>query len=143
MNRLLFASTTEKANGFTGHYKLIPNRISGSRIQLALPGEVAQAIEELLTVWEGSAKDFQAIADFHARFEHIHPFQNGNGRIGRFLMLKQCIESDIDIIAIDEEFERPYKAWLEVAQADGDTVYYYETLRDCRRCSTGRWSRRA
>lgn len=41
------------------------------------------------------------IANFHQKFEHIHPFQDGNGRIGRYLILRQCIENNIDLIAIN------------------------------------------
>ena len=49
------------------------------------------------------------IARFHYRFELIHPFQDDNGRIGRFIILKQCIESDIDLIAIDNGYEKNIK----------------------------------
>ncbi len=49
------------------------------------------------------------IAKFHYRFELIHPFQDDNGRIGRFIILKQCIESDIDLIAIDNGYEKNIK----------------------------------
>ena len=49
------------------------------------------------------------IADFHQKFEHIHPFQDGNGRIGRFIILRQCLETKIDLIAIDDEYNKEYR----------------------------------
>ena len=57
---------------------------------------------------------------FHQEFEHIHPFQDGNGRIGRFIILKQCIENNIDLIAIDNEYNNEYKKALYNAQTTGD-----------------------
>jgi Fic family protein len=130
LNRLLFKNTTDEKNGFTGHYKEIPNRIRSSSVQVALPSDLPQAMHELFEQWDASLKDFDAIAEFHIRFEHVHPFQNGNGRIGRFLMLKQCLENEIDIIVVDESFDRPYKSWLEVAQTEGDSRFFKETLID-------------
>ena len=129
----LFRGTTEEANGFSGHYKHIANRISGSSVQLALPSDIPTAIPRLLGANKPGTMTFEDIVAFHARFEHLHPFQNGNGRIGRFLMLKQCVESGIDLIVVDEEFEKPYKAWLEVAQTTGNLTYLEQTLADCQR----------
>ncbi len=57
--------------------------------------------------------------------------QNGNGRIGRFLMMKQCLENGVDIIVVDEALERPYKSWLEVAQTTGDSRFLKEIMADC------------
>lgn len=130
MNRLLFRGTTEEANGFSGHYKRIPNRIRNSSVQVALSSDLPQAMPELFVQWD-AASGFDDIASFHARFEHVHPFQNGNGRIGCFLMMKQCIENDVDLIVVDEALERPYKSWLEVAQASGDERCLRETLAEC------------
>ncbi|BAK45821.1 Fic family protein [Eggerthella sp. YY7918] len=131
LNAMLFDKTQTAQDGFAGRYKTIPNRIRNSAFQVALPGEVEQAVEDLIDDWETSDHDLEAIAAFHIRFEHIHPFQDGNGRIGRFLMLKQCIENDVDIIVIDEEFGDTYKAWLEVAQTQGSNRYLIDTLKDC------------
>ena len=131
LNDMLFRETTEAKAGFTGHYKEIPNRIRNSSVQVALPSDLPRAMPELFASWENSAKDFDAIVDYHVRFEHIHPFQNGNGRIGRFLMMKQCLENDVDIIVVDEAFEAPYKSWLEIAQTTGDTRFLKDIMADC------------
>lgn len=131
LNDMLFRETTDAKAGFTGHYKVIPNRIRNSSVQVALPSDLQRAMPELFAFWESSAKDFDAIVAYHERFEHIHPFQNGNGRIGRFLMMKQCIENDVDIIVVDEAFEAPYKNWLEIAQTTGDDRFLKEIMTDC------------
>lgn len=131
MNRMLFRGTGKEAEGFSGHYKIIPNRIRNSSVQVALPSDVPRAMPELFGMWEESGKDFDAIVAYHVRFEHIHPFQDGNGRIGRFLMMKQCIESDVDLIVVDEALGEPYKAWLEIAQTTGDARFLKKTLSDC------------
>lgn len=133
VNAMLFKGTSAEHGGFTGHYKTIPNRIRNSSVQLALPAEVDEAMEDLFRSWDESDRDLPAVAAFHARFEHIHPFQDGNGRIGRFLMLKQSIECGLDLVVVDEEFEQPYKAWLEVAQSQGDLRYLVETLESCQK----------
>lgn len=131
LNDMLFRETTDAKAGFTGHYKVIPNRIRNSSMHAALPSDLPRAMPELFAQWERSAKDFDAIVDYHVRFEHIHPFQNGNGRIGRFLMMKQCLENDVDIIVVDEALERPYKSWLEVAPTTGDSRFLKEIMADC------------
>ncbi len=77
-------------------------------------------IEELLKEWEHSAKDIDAVMRFHAQFEKIHPFQDGNGRVGRFIMLKQCIENEIDLIMIDDMYSKEYKQALYQAQKHRD-----------------------
>lgn len=138
MNEMLFEGTTEERQGFSGHYKRIPNRIRNSSVQVALPSDLPRAMPELFEGWEGSAKGFDEIVAFHERFEHVHPFQNGNGRIGRFLMMKQCIENGVDLIVVDEALERPYKSWLEVAQTTGDDRFLKEVMVDCQQRFDGK-----
>ncbi len=96
--------------------------ISGVDLKLAQPWEVDIRIEELLLKWETSSKSLQDIAKSHAIFESIHPFQDGNGRIGRFIMLKQCIENNIDLILIDDYYSKNYKELLYVAQSKKDCL---------------------
>ncbi len=131
LNAMLFRETSDAKAGFTGHYKEIPNRIHGSSVQVALPSDLPRAMPELFAMWDSSAHDFNAIVDYHVRFEHIHPFQNGNGRIGRFVMMKQCLENDVDIIVVDEALEAPYKSWLEIAQTTGESRFLKEIMTDC------------
>lgn len=118
---LLKKRTSDDLNGLSGHYKTIMNRIRNSSVQVAYPKDVYPAMEELMNNWnEKNNITLEDIAMFHSRFEHIHPFQDGNGRLGRFLILKQCIENDIDLIAIDDDFSETYKLALEVSQTEGN-----------------------
>ena len=74
-------------------WKKYENKLRNVDLKLASPEEVDSLIFNLLADWDllknVSVKD---IAIFHYKFEKIHPFQDGNGRIGRFIILKQCIE---------------------------------------------------
>lgn len=115
-HRMLKDRTLDHERGFVGCWKKIPNQISGVDLKLTEPWEVEQHIEDLLQEWNDSKKDFDAILKFHARFENIHPFQDGNGRIGRFIMLKQCIENGVDLIMIDDAYSKEYKKALYQAQ---------------------------
>ena len=119
-HRMLKDKTLDHERGFAGCWKKIPNMISGIDLKLAQPWEVDIQIDELLSWWETSDKSFQDIAKFHARFENIHPFQDGNGRIGRFLMLKQCIENEVDLVLIDDRYSKEYKEALYIAQSKKD-----------------------
>jgi len=119
-HRMLKANTLDYERGFSGCWKKIPNRILGLDLKLAEPWEVEIRIDKLLDNWEESEKNLNAILRFHAEFEKIHPFQDGNGRVGRFLMLKQCIENEVDLILIDDHYSKEYKQALYEAQSKDD-----------------------
>lgn len=86
----------------TGCWKKYENRLRNVDLKLAYPNEVDSLMFNLLMDWkETKNKTIEDIAKFHYQFEMIHPFQDGNGRIGRFIILKQCLETNIDLIAID------------------------------------------
>lgn len=119
-HRMLKDKTLDYERGFAGCWKKIPNMISGVDLKLAQPWEVESKIEELLKQWEDSNKTFEDIIKFHAQFENIHPYQDGNGRIGRFIMLKQCVENGVDLILIDDQYSAEYKKALYIAQSQKD-----------------------
>ena len=105
----------------TGCWKKYENRLRGVDIKLALPSEVDSLMFNLIMDWnENNNPTIEDITKFHYKFEMIHPFQDGNGRIGRFLILKQCLESDIDLIAIDNMYSDEYKEALYKAEKTDD-----------------------
>lgn len=125
---LLKTNTVDSERGFAGVYKKIPNKLRGVDIETAQPYEVEEKIEEILGM---KIKSIEDIANFHQKFEHIHPFQDGNGRIGRYLILRQCIENNIDLIAIDDEYNKEYKQALYIAQKDNNINPLVEILKKC------------
>ncbi|MCI8832916.1 MAG: cell filamentation protein Fic [Clostridia bacterium] len=125
---ILKKNTSDENYGFVGVYKKIPNKLRGVNIELAKPYEVEELVEKLL---EKEIKELYDIANFHQQFEKIHPFQDGNGRIGRFIMLKQCIENSIDLIAIDDEYNKEYRESLYKAQTTNEINSLVEVLKKC------------
>ena len=130
-HRMLKRNTSDFQYGFSGVWKKIPNQITGSDIVLAQPWEVDIRIEDLLRWWKDSPKEFKDVVKFHGEFEKIHPFQDGNGRIGRFVMLKQCNENEICLIGIDEKYNDVYKKAIYEAQKTGDYTKLEEVFEKC------------
>ena len=84
-----------------GEYKKMPNEVGG--METALPEEVADKIKNLLAEYNGKKeKTFEDILDFHVKFERIHPFQDGNGRVGRLIMFKECLKYGIVPFIIED-----------------------------------------
>lgn len=119
----------------TGCWKKYENRLRGVDIKLALPGEVDSLMFDLIMDWnENNNPTIEDIAKFHYKFEMIHPFQDGNGRIGRFLILKQCLESGIDLIAIDNMYSNEYKEALYKAEKTDDISELVCVFKKCQDC---------
>ena len=125
---ILKKNTSDENYGFVGVYKKIPNKFRNVDIELAQPYEVEELIKDLL---EKKTKSIYDIADFHQKFEHIHPFQDGNGRIGRFIILRQCLENNIDLIAIDDEYNKEYREALYKAQTSGGLEQLVQVFEKC------------
>lgn len=90
-----------------GDYKRVPNEVGGR--PTAQPEEVAMRMRDLLTAYnmlESPALD--DLLDFHVQFERIHPFQDGNGRVGRLLLFKECLRWNIVPFIIDEQLKAFY-----------------------------------
>lgn len=96
----------------TGDYKMMENEVGG--METAKPGEVKSSVKELLE-WYSSLHDVTTkdIIEFHYRFERIHPFQDGNGRVGRLIMLKECLKHNIVPILITDEYKAFYYRGLK------------------------------
>ena len=95
-----------------GDYKKIPNEVGG--MDTALPEEVADKMKTLLTEYNGKEeKNFEDILDFHVKFERIHPFQDGNGRVGRLIMFKECLKYNIVPFIIEDNLKMFYYRGLK------------------------------
>ncbi|MFR3250716.1 MAG: Fic family protein [Eisenbergiella sp.] len=95
-----------------GDYKKMPNEVGG--METALPEEVADKIKDLLTEYNGKEeKTFEDILDFHVKFERIHPFQDGNGRVGRLIMFKECLKYNIVPFIIEDNLKMFYYRGLK------------------------------
>lgn len=95
-----------------GDYKKLPNEVGG--MHTALPEEVADQMKLLLAEYnENREKTLQDILDFHVQFERIHPFQDGNGRVGRLIMFKECLKYNIVPFIIDDELKMFYYRGLK------------------------------
>ena len=97
-----------------GDYKKLPNEVGG--MDTALPEEVADKMKALLTEYNAKEeKTFEDILDFHVKFERIHPFQDGNGRVGRLIMFRECLKHNIVPFIITEDLKlfyyRGIKEW--------------------------------
>ena len=104
LHRILKSGTSDsRKDWFTmGEYKLLPNELGGH--ETCLPEDVSKEMKALLKEYNAKKqKSFDDILDFHHRLERIHPFQDGNGRVGRLIMFKECMANGhIPFIVTDE-----------------------------------------
>ena len=100
-----------------GEYKKLPNEVGG--IDTTLPEDVHNEVKTLL-VWYNSLGNvtFEDIVEFHVRLERIHPFQDGNGRVGRLIMFKECLKHNVVPFIIDEEHKLFYYRGLKEWQSE-------------------------
>lgn len=95
-----------------GAYKKLPNEVGG--MDTALPEEVSEKMQALLAKYNAKkSKTFEDILDFHVQFERIHPFQDGNGRVGRLILFKECLKYNIVPFIIEDELKLFYYRGLK------------------------------
>ena len=95
-----------------GEYKKLPNEVGGN--DTTLPENVADEMRRLLTDYNAlPAKDLEDIVAFHAAFERIHPFQDGNGRVGRLILFKECLRHNIVPFIIEDNLKLFYYRGLK------------------------------
>ena len=114
LHRTLKSGTTDARQEWfaVGAYKRLPNTVGD--MYTASPEEVADKMKELLSGYNAIVeKTLDDLLDFHYRFECIHPFQDGNGRIGRLLLFKECLRCNIVPFIIDEELKVFYYRGLK------------------------------
>ena len=100
-----------------GEYKRIPNEVGGS--ETTAPERVHKEMKALLSEYNAKKKKtFEDIVDLHQRFEAIHPFQDGNGRVGRLVMFKECLTNgEVPFIITDDLkmfYYRGLKQWNSI-----------------------------
>ena len=106
-------TTDSRKNWFVvGDYKKLPNEVGG-RVTIS-PEKVEDEVKALIE-WYNNIKNktLNDIIEFHYRFEYIHPFQDGNGRVGRLLMFKECLKYNIVPFIIDEKLKMFYYRGLK------------------------------
>ena len=100
-----------------GDYKRLPNEVGG--METCSPKEVHRQMKTLITDYHhNKRKTLDDIIDFHVRFEQIHPFQDGNGRVGRLLMFKECLANGIVPFIITDDLKffyyRGLREWSHI-----------------------------
>lgn len=95
-----------------GEYKLLPNEVGG--VDTCEPENVSQEMKMLLREYNnGQKKSLEDILDFHYKIERIHPFQDGNGRVGRLIMFKECLANGIIPFIITSDLKMFYYKGLQ------------------------------
>ena len=115
LHRMLKTGTSDSRKPWfkVGDYKRLPNEVGGN--ETCVPENVHKEVKKLLTEYNAKKqKTFDDILDFHQRFESIHPFQDGNGRVGRLVMFKECLANGFVPFIITDELK----------------MYYYRGLRE-------------
>lgn len=105
-HRILKSTTSDARKDWfnVGEYKLKPNIVGG--VETSKPANVKKDIGNLLTHYSNKETvELLDIIDFHYNFEIIHPFQDGNGRVGRLIMFKECLRNNIVPFIIEDEFK--------------------------------------
>lgn len=114
LHGMLKAGTSDSRKDWfaVGGYKRLPNEVGGQ--ETCPPEQVHRQMKALLKEYNAlKQKDFETLLDFHVRFERIHPFQDGNGRIGRLILFKECLAHGYVPFIISDELKFFYYRGLQ------------------------------
>lgn len=114
LHRILKTGTSDSTKSWfnVGEYKKLPNEVGG--LQTCQPQQVHTQMSNLIREYRNKkSKSFDDILDFHQKFELIHPFQDGNGRVGRLIMFKECLANHIVPFIITEDIKLFYYRGLK------------------------------
>lgn len=127
LHRILKSGTysSENSDAVIGDYKKYPNHVGD--IDTSAPKNVQRDISKLLNSYEASETGLYKIIDFHAEFEKIHPFYDGNGRVGRLLMFKECLRYNIVPFVINDLHKSFYYNGLKQWQTGKEKGYLIDT----------------
>ena len=126
LHRILKTGTSDVSKDWlvVGDYKRLPNEVGGR--QTTLPEDVGKEVRVLLNAYGPCAKhSFDDILGFHVAFERIHPFQDGNGRVGRLIMFKECLANGIVPFVISDDMKAFYYRGL--AEWDNERGFLTDT----------------
>lgn len=114
IHKILKSGTSDSRKSWfnVGDYKRLPNEVGGNRT--CLPENVHKEMSSLIREYNAKKhKGLDDIIDFHKRFESIHPFQDGNGRVGRLIMFKECLAAGIVPFIITDDLKMFYYRGLQ------------------------------
>ena len=108
----------DRANGYAvGDYKKRPNMIG--MYDTVLPADAPEKMAELLAWYEEQQVTLEVLAEFHARYEAIHPFQDGNGRTGRIILFRECLMHGIIPVILEDDHRMEYIEGLTMYRNTG------------------------
>ena len=97
----------DRANGYAiGDYKKRPNIVG--MYETVLPSKVPEEMEKLISWYASQEVTLEILAEFHVRYESIHPFQDGNGRTGRMILFRECLRHNISPLIIEDAHRPKY-----------------------------------
>ena len=131
MNKILKRNTSDEENPRynVGEFKLVPNMIGVVNvINTTAPEDVEEEIEKLLNEYNSKINiTLEDIIDFHFKFERIHPFGDGNGRVGRIIMFKECLRNNIMPFIVLDADKSYYMRGLKEYENDKMFLIYHKT----------------
>jgi Fic family protein len=114
LHRLIKSGTSDGRKSWfrVGAYKMLPNTVGGA--ETTPPSKVGAALNALIAKYRAKeTASFYDIVSFHYHFERIHPFQDGNGRVGRLILFKECLSCNLTPFIIDEKHKLFYYRGLK------------------------------